>query len=86
MQPRLLCFAPPMPTLTVDDPFTLETACTVELADEATGLAVLDRARAAARAFRSSSVDQRIALVESATKAMEARQDEIAADISKMMG
>jgi acyl-CoA reductase-like NAD-dependent aldehyde dehydrogenase len=75
-----------MPTLTVDDPFTLETACTVELADEAKGLALLDRAHAAARAFRTSTVEQRMALVEAATKAMEARADDIAADISRMMG
>src|SRR5664279_5206426 len=85
-QRPLLCCAPPMPTLTVDDPFTLETAFTVELADEAKGLALLDRAHTAARAFRTSTVDQRMALVHGATKAMEARADDIAADISRMMG
>lgn len=75
-----------MTTLTVDDPYTLEPAVTVELADEARVNDVLDRAQRAARAFRGSSVNDRIALVERATQAMEKRRDEIALDISRMMG
>ncbi len=75
-----------MATLTVDDPFTLETACEVPLADEARVDAVLDAARAAARAFRDSSVDERMALCSRACEAMLADKEAIAADISRMMG
>ena len=73
-------------TLNVDDPYTLETAFTVELSDEAAGRAVLERSRAAFRAFRKTTVDERIALGEKAVVAMEKRKDEIALDIAKMMG
>ena len=75
-----------MATLTVDDPYTLDTACTVELADASRVDQVLDRARAAFAAFRDTPVDARIALLLRATEAMEARKDEIALDISRMMG
>jgi acyl-CoA reductase-like NAD-dependent aldehyde dehydrogenase len=75
-----------MTKLIVDDPYTLETACTVELADEAHVNAVLDRARAAFARFRGTTVDERIDLVERATVAMEKRKDEIALDIARMMG
>ena len=75
-----------MSTLRVDDPFTGETACEVPLADEAAMGKVLDRATQAARAYRSTSVEARIALCERAVVAMEARADAIAADISRMMG
>lgn len=73
-------------TLHLDDPYTEETAFDVPLADRAEVDAVLDRARAAARAWRGSSIDDRIALCERATAAMESRADEIAAQISRMMG
>ncbi len=75
-----------MPILTVDNPFTSDTACTVELASSATVSLTLDRARAAARAFRETEIPARIAICEKATAAMERRIDEIAADITKMMG
>ena len=75
-----------MASLTVDDPFTLETACTVPLADAAVVNATLDRARAAASAFRASTVDDRMALCERAVAAMESRAAAIAADITRMMG
>jgi acyl-CoA reductase-like NAD-dependent aldehyde dehydrogenase len=73
-------------TLSVDNPFTGDVACTVPLADEATVSATLDRARAAARAFRTSTVAERMAICERATAWMEANADAIAADISRMMG
>jgi acyl-CoA reductase-like NAD-dependent aldehyde dehydrogenase len=76
----------PMSTLTVDNPFTEEPACTVELADRAAVDLTLERARGAARAAREQELDARIALCERATAAMEARADQIAADISRMMG
>lgn len=75
-----------MADLIVDNPFTLETACTVRLAGEADVSRVLDNARSAANAFRASSLDERIALSERACAKMEERADEIARDISQMMG
>jgi acyl-CoA reductase-like NAD-dependent aldehyde dehydrogenase len=75
-----------MTTLRVDNPFTGETACEVPLADSKKVSETLDRARAAFQAFRGTSIDERIALCERATTAMEARADDIAADISRMMG
>jgi acyl-CoA reductase-like NAD-dependent aldehyde dehydrogenase len=75
-----------MTQLVVDDPYTLEPACTVTLADGAAVSAVLDRARAAQRAFRGTSVRERAALCERAVAAMEADAGRIAAEISRMMG
>jgi acyl-CoA reductase-like NAD-dependent aldehyde dehydrogenase len=79
-----------MPTdpqrLSVDDPYTLEPATTVALTTEAEARPIFERARAAFRGFRTTSIDERIALVEKAMVAMEKRKDEIALDISKMMG
>jgi acyl-CoA reductase-like NAD-dependent aldehyde dehydrogenase len=72
-------------TLVVDNPFTGEPACEVELADGRTASATLDRAREAARSWRASLTD-RIALCERAVAAMEARTEAIAADITRMMG
>ncbi len=48
-------------TLTVDNPFTGEAACTVELATQDVVSIKLDRARAAAKAFRATDVPARIA-------------------------
>src|SRR5580692_10498029 len=73
-------------TLVVDNPFTGAPACTVALADDAAVDATLDRARSAARGWRTSALEDRIALCERATAAMEAGADAIAADISRMMG
>ncbi len=73
-------------TLVVDNPFTGEPACEVELADGRVASGVLDRARDAARAWRTSPLADRIALCERAMAAMEARAEAIAADITRMMG
>lgn len=75
-----------MPTLTVDNPYTLETACTVELADEAAVNATLDRAVAASRTAAQTPIAARKELCERAVHAMESKADAIAADISRMMG
>jgi len=75
-----------MPSLTVDDPFTGDIACTVELADGAVIDRTLDQARAAARSFAHTTIDERIALCERAVAAMEADADAIAADVTRMMG
>ncbi len=73
-------------TLVVDDPFTGEPACTVELADDALVGATLDRARDAARAWRERPLADRASLCERATAAMEAQAQSIALDITRMMG
>jgi acyl-CoA reductase-like NAD-dependent aldehyde dehydrogenase len=75
-----------MTTLTVDNPYTGDAACSVPLADEARVGTTLDRARAAARAFRTSAVKERVDLVERAMQSMEADAESIAGDISRMMG
>jgi acyl-CoA reductase-like NAD-dependent aldehyde dehydrogenase len=73
-------------TLVVDNPFTLEPACSVELAAGAALDSTIERAVAAARAARETTVGERIALCERATEAMVARADAIARDITAMMG
>jgi acyl-CoA reductase-like NAD-dependent aldehyde dehydrogenase len=75
-----------MTTLNVDDPYTLETAVHVELADDNKVNDVLDRARAAFAKFRGTSVKERIDLCERATAAMEKHTEDIALDITRMMG
>jgi len=75
-----------MPSLHVDDPFTGDIACSVDLAEGAAIDGTLDRARAAARAFAGSKVADRRALVARALAAMEASADAIAADVTRMMG
>jgi acyl-CoA reductase-like NAD-dependent aldehyde dehydrogenase len=85
--PRQRAIIRDMPSvLTVDNPFTGDTACTVPLADDKTVDTVLDRARAAAHAFAGTTVAARRDLCEKAVRAMEARADSIAQDISRMMG
>jgi acyl-CoA reductase-like NAD-dependent aldehyde dehydrogenase len=75
-----------MGSLHVDNPFTGDNACTVELADASAVERVLDRARKGARAARASSLAERATLCERAVAAMEKRADEIATDITRMMG
>jgi acyl-CoA reductase-like NAD-dependent aldehyde dehydrogenase len=75
-----------MTTHTVDDPFTGEAACTLELAGEAEIGRTLDRARDAARALRRTPVEDRVALSDRALAAFEARAGEIAADVTRQMG
>jgi acyl-CoA reductase-like NAD-dependent aldehyde dehydrogenase len=73
-------------TLVVDNPFTGEPACSVPLADDAAVDATLDRARVAAKAWRSSAIGERLALCERAMARMEADAEAIAGDITRMMG
>lgn len=75
-----------MAQLTVDNPYTLETACEVSLADEAEVDRVLARAREVLPAAARTPLEARKALVERATRAMEANADAIASSISRMMG
>ena len=60
---------------TIDDPFTGDTACSVEQADDAVINRTLDAAHVAARALRKMSVDERIALCDRALAKFEARAD-----------
>jgi acyl-CoA reductase-like NAD-dependent aldehyde dehydrogenase len=75
-----------MTTHTVDNPFTGETACTVEMTDDASLSRTLDDARRAARELARMSVEERIALCDRALAKLEARTDEIAGDITRQMG
>ncbi len=75
-----------MTILDVDNPYTLESACTVPLADEKRVGETLDRAQEAARGWKQSSIAERIALSEAAVVAMEKAADSIALDITRMMG
>ena len=76
----------PHAQLNVDDPFTLEAACTVDMASAADVDRVLDSATRAARDAKHTSLEERRALCLRALEKMEARTDEIASDISRMMG
>lgn len=75
-----------MTTHTVDDPYTGETACSVQNTDDATLARVLDEARQAARELARLSVEERVALCDRALAKLEARTEEIAADITRQMG
>jgi acyl-CoA reductase-like NAD-dependent aldehyde dehydrogenase len=75
-----------MALLTVDNPYSGDTACAVTLADDARVSAVLDAARSAARGWKTSTLAERKALCERATAAMEAASDDVAKDITRMMG
>ena len=73
-------------SLVVDNPFTGEAACTVPLADETQVDAAIHRVQVAAKAWRSSRLEDRIALCERAVAHMERHGETIAADITRMMG
>ncbi len=73
-------------TLRVDNPYTLELACEVPLADQAEVDRVLDAAVVAARAFRGTTVAERVALCERACEALLADKETIARDITRTMG
>jgi acyl-CoA reductase-like NAD-dependent aldehyde dehydrogenase len=75
-----------MEILRVDNPYTLDTACEVSLADGHEIDRVLDAARKGARAAAALSLDERKQLVEAAVQHMEAHAERIARDISCMMG
>jgi acyl-CoA reductase-like NAD-dependent aldehyde dehydrogenase len=72
--------------LVVDNPYTGEPACRVSLADETTVGTKLDRAREAAQAWRTSTMQERMAVCERAMAAMEKSAQSIAEDITRMMG
>ncbi len=75
-----------MTTHTVDDPYTGEAACSVPITDDDALSRVLDEARKAARELARLSVEERVALCNRALAKLEARTEEIAADITRQMG
>ncbi len=75
-----------MADLVVDNPFTLEEAARVTLADEASIERTLDAAKSASRAWSRSALAERMALCARVVEEMEARSEGIAADITRMMG
>jgi acyl-CoA reductase-like NAD-dependent aldehyde dehydrogenase len=83
---RLSAHHSSMPTLTVDNPFTLNLACEVPLAEWGEIDRVLEQARQGAAIAEALPLEQRKQLVERATAAMEARSEELSTEISRMMG
>lgn len=75
-----------MADLVVDNPFTLEEAARRPYADGAAIDRVLDAATAAARAWAKTPLVDRITLCSRAVGEMEARGEDIAADVTRMMG
>lgn len=75
-----------MTTHTVDDPYTGKTACSVQITDDAALSSTLDEARSAARELHRLSVEDRVALCDRALAKLEARTEDIAADITRQMG
>ncbi|MFT3925065.1 MAG: aldehyde dehydrogenase family protein [Myxococcales bacterium] len=73
-------------TLKVDNPFTLNLACEVPLADWEQIDQLLARAREGARIVQAMSLADRKVLVERATQVMESRAERYCAEISRMMG
>jgi acyl-CoA reductase-like NAD-dependent aldehyde dehydrogenase len=73
-------------TLTVDDPFTGEVACELRLAQAEEAQRLVDRAAEAQRSFARTPVVERAALVRSFSEAFRARKEEVAQDITRMMG
>lgn len=70
----------------VDDPYTGETACTVEATDDAALSRVLEDARKASADLARITVEERVALCDRALAKFEARGEEIAKDITRQMG
>ena len=63
-----------MADLLIDDPYTLEEAARLPLADAAAVDRTLDAARKAARAWGATPISERVALCLRAVKAMERRR------------
>ena len=75
-----------MEALLVDNPFTGAVACEVTLAPWDDVTLLLDQAKGAAKAFQVVDLDTRIAICERAMNALEARQEAMAADVTRLMG
>lgn len=75
-----------MSMLRVDNPFTGNTACELQLADMAAIDRVLERAREGFRVVSAMPLSDRKVLVERAVVQLESKAEDIAHDISRMMG
>jgi acyl-CoA reductase-like NAD-dependent aldehyde dehydrogenase len=75
-----------MADLVVDDPYRLTEACRVALADAAGVDRTLGAARDVARGWARTSISERVGLCLGAVAAMEGAVDDIAADVTRMMG
>lgn len=71
---------------TIDNPFTGDVAVSLEPTDAKALGQTLDQARVASRALAAMSVEERVALCDRALAKLEARRDEVAADITRQMG
>ncbi len=76
----------PHRTLVVDDPFTGEVACDLPLATADEAMRAVDRAAEAQRRFARAPVRDRVALVQAFCEAFRARNEEVARDVTRMMG
>ena len=72
--------------LTLDNPFTGEVACELPILDLDEARAAVDRAQAAQRAWRRTPIAERASLVRAFAKSARAWKEDIAADITRMMG
>ena len=70
----------------VDNPFSGAVVCEVTFAPWADVTLLLDQAKTAAKAFQFIDLDTRIAICERAMNALEARQEAMAVDITRLMG
>lgn len=75
-----------MPELVVDNPYTLDEAVRLPLAEGAEVDRALDAAVQASRAWARTPIAERAALCTRVVERMEARAEAIAADITRMMG
>lgn len=72
--------------LTVDDPFTGDVACQVELASREQAFRVVERSARVQRAWGAAPVRERVALVRAFCEAARADKETIASDVTRMMG
>lgn len=73
-------------TLTVDNPYTGDTYCTVPLADSAGASAMVTQASSVQKEWAASSLDERVALCKRFMDALEDMRHDIAVDITGQMG
>eukprot|EP00938_MAST-03A_sp_MAST-3A-sp1_P005356 g5356.t1 len=72
--------------IVVDNPYTGETYCEVESMSESTASEKIGDARAAFEEWRHSSMKERLELCENFMSELEKRREDIAKDVSGMMG
>ena len=79
-------YTAPMPELVIDDPFTGETAARRPLIEGREVDEILASASRAAKAWAGSPIAERKALAEATVAAMLANEEQIASEITSMMG